>query len=409
MSGAKRRRLWWFEQWQLEEQESWLSDQARLGWHLEGTRPFATFRQGPPREMRYRCEVATDEDEERMEIYRAAGWEYVGRRSDLQIYRAPLDGNLPEIHTDQTILAKTIRQMQLRLILGIVLMVGQLALGVAFSRSGGRAQFMLLLGLRYSTLLPIAFLVYFLGVQLFGILHLSRLIAGLRRGRPLKHRVHYQAARRLGGLTAIFAAVTLTVVLVTRFSDGGNSFPPIPTGELPMVRLTQIMDAEGRNWQRSDWGESVRERAKGDVFNYYHSEWGLLVPEQARLHERLRVLGEQGPEGGPYEPWLQSCFYRARSAAIARVVATELLYRGPFALKRSLSEPDVPALAFSSAETSLWLHVGQSAQEFILQHGDRVWHVFYWGNGEIGDILRLTAAKADIEIGSSLLDEIQVR
>jgi len=233
MSDAKKRRCWLFEEWQLEEQESWLSDQARRGWHLEGTRPWATFRQGPPQEMRYRCEVASDEDEERMEIYRAAGWEYVGRRNGLQIYRAPLSADVPEIHTDQTILAKTIRRMQLRLLLGIVLMVGQLALGAAFSHFGGRAQLTLMLGLRYSILLPVAFLIYILGMQLFGILHLSRLIRRLRRGRPLRHQARYQTARRLSGATAVFAAVTLVTVLAIRFAGDGDPFPPIQSASYP--------------------------------------------------------------------------------------------------------------------------------------------------------------------------------
>ncbi len=410
MSGVQKRRFWWFEEWQLEEQESWLSDQARRGWHLEGTRPWATFRQGPPQEMRYRCEVATDEDEERMEIYRAAGWEYVGRRNGLQIYRAAVDADIPEIHTDQATLAGTIRRLQLRLLLGAGLLLAQLALGVAFSRFGGRLPLIFLLGLRYSTLLILGFLLYFLGVQVFGVIHLSRLISRLRRGQPPRHQVNYRRARRFSAANALFLAVTLTALLGSRFTGSGNSFPPIPTGELPMVRLTQIMDTANRAWQRSDWGDSVRERAQGDVFNYYRSEWSLLVPEQLRLHEKLTVVGEQGPDGEAYEPWLQSAFYHARTPAIAHAVGTGLLYQGPFGLTRPHSDPAVPSLVFSSAEANLWLHVGQDAQEFILQHHNQVWHVFYRGHSEIQDILKLTADAAGVEIDlTTLLEAVPVR
>ena len=94
--------MWLFEDWELEQQQAWLSDMARQGWHLHRLKPLVTFTKGTPAHMRYRCDVAEADNDEQLALYAAAGWEYVGRRRNTQIYRAPEDASIPEIYTDSS-------------------------------------------------------------------------------------------------------------------------------------------------------------------------------------------------------------------------------------------------------------------------------------------------------------------
>ncbi|MDD2282182.1 MAG: DUF2812 domain-containing protein, partial [Eubacteriales bacterium] len=53
------RKIWWFDEWQVEEIESWLGDMAARGWHFSRRGLLtAVFTRGEPEQVRYRCEIA---------------------------------------------------------------------------------------------------------------------------------------------------------------------------------------------------------------------------------------------------------------------------------------------------------------------------------------------------------------
>ncbi|MGI6344582.1 MAG: DUF2812 domain-containing protein [Bacillota bacterium] len=133
MERVKRKRLlWWFEEWELEEMQNWLSEMAQQGWHLESGDGRASFRQGSRQRVRYRCEYGDVEGlpAEQLEIYAAAGWEYVRQHGHVHIFRAPDDQSIPEIHTEVASRLRMLRPLARNLILSALLFVAWVTLSL---------------------------------------------------------------------------------------------------------------------------------------------------------------------------------------------------------------------------------------------------------------------------------------
>ena len=96
----------WFWAWNDEQQEAWLTEMAREGWHLRepGVFGFYTFEQGAPRNVVYRLDFKTAGKDwaEYLQLFADAGWEHVGEAGGWQYFRteAP-EGEVPEIYTDK--------------------------------------------------------------------------------------------------------------------------------------------------------------------------------------------------------------------------------------------------------------------------------------------------------------------
>ena len=95
-------------------------------------------------------------------------------------------------------------------------------------------------------------------------------------------------------------------------------FPPIPEIDLPVVRLSQIMD-------ESQYASSIRNEGyfkdKGDVWNYYRLESSLPVPEQHYLAESVELRSGGSEATNVY---FHCDAYRAISPGVAKVLANSI-------------------------------------------------------------------------------------
>lgn len=95
----------WFWPWQDEQEETWLGEMARQGWHLVTPGLFGqyTFTAGEKREVIYRLDFVSDykKDESYLQLFQDAGWEHVGVLGGWQYFRKEVKpGETPEIFTD---------------------------------------------------------------------------------------------------------------------------------------------------------------------------------------------------------------------------------------------------------------------------------------------------------------------
>ena len=96
----------WFWAWNDEQEEAWLTDMARKGWHLRepGIFGFYTFERGAPRNVAYRLDFKTagKDIEEYLQLFADAGWEHVGEMGGWHCFRKEAtEGEMPEIYTDK--------------------------------------------------------------------------------------------------------------------------------------------------------------------------------------------------------------------------------------------------------------------------------------------------------------------
>ncbi len=96
----------WFWAWNDEQEEAWLTEMARQGWHLRepGVFGFYTFERGTARNVIYRLDFKTagKDKEEYLQLFADAGWDHVGEMGGWQYFRTEAaEGEAPEIYTDK--------------------------------------------------------------------------------------------------------------------------------------------------------------------------------------------------------------------------------------------------------------------------------------------------------------------
>jgi len=100
------RKIKWFWPWQDEQEEAWLRSMSQKGWHLfsVGLAGIYRFRAGEQRDYVYRLDYQTfpkKDKQEYQQLFRDAGWEYIGEMSAWQYFRKEVkEGEAPEIFTD---------------------------------------------------------------------------------------------------------------------------------------------------------------------------------------------------------------------------------------------------------------------------------------------------------------------
>jgi hypothetical protein len=97
-------RLFWA--WQEEQEEKWLTEMSRAGWHLSAFGIFGVynFRKGTPKNFAYRLDYQSSTSKDRqayLQLFQDAGWEHLGNLSAWEYFRKETKpGEEPEIFTD---------------------------------------------------------------------------------------------------------------------------------------------------------------------------------------------------------------------------------------------------------------------------------------------------------------------
>ncbi len=140
--------------WQDEQEENWLCEMSKNGWHLKSVSPFVyTFHKGEPGEFVYRLDYKHTLDKDYAEyqaIFKDSGWELIALMSNWHYYRIRPDNvAVPEIYNDNY--SKSIKYQRLLGILLPIFCVTMLTVppGITSSRAypGGWWDVVIILGL----------------------------------------------------------------------------------------------------------------------------------------------------------------------------------------------------------------------------------------------------------------------
>lgn len=116
MSDEVKRRWRWFWAWQDEQEEAWLGEMARSGWHLRSV-AFPNryeFDRGVPRDVAYRLDFHSGSKDmaEYLRLFADAGWEHVGQYGGWQYFRVEAHpGEAPQIFSDNATKAAKYRRV----------------------------------------------------------------------------------------------------------------------------------------------------------------------------------------------------------------------------------------------------------------------------------------------------------
>lgn len=267
--------------YQVGETESWLTDMAMEGKHLDKFGPFLVrFCKGEPRSMRYRMDFQPEADEEeRKELqaaYGEAGWEYVGRcGTAFQIYRSEEGDDAPELHTDPAEQGCGLKFLQKRLtncaVVSVLLGIVNFAL-LSFIWFGGiNPVEAFIMGRTLQQLLQAALLLYLLVQSILQLAAIRRMRVALLEGRPVNHRADWKRAKKKRCrslallLVVAFFTIGLSTAALVQLDNGSRQSLPSEDAQ-----VLQLSDFQGD----LTYGPPLAGMEGQDLEeNYYDKEW----------------------------------------------------------------------------------------------------------------------------------------
>jgi hypothetical protein len=127
-SGETRRVFRAFWAWHDDEEERWLAEMARQGWHLIRGGILFTFRRGEAKEVLYRLDFRAHENLDRGEylrLFQDAGWEHVCVFGPWHYFRADAAAGVSDIYSDpHSLIGKYRRMLRILALFGAANMIG---------------------------------------------------------------------------------------------------------------------------------------------------------------------------------------------------------------------------------------------------------------------------------------------
>ena len=344
----------------------------RPGWILD------RFSAVPSQSLLYRTEIAPSPQglpAAQKELYEECGWEYVGCRDVYCYFTGPSSKSLPELHTNPELQASGLKRLRRRYLANLVspfLLFLPLVLSFLLPQ---RKDFLRYLVEGFSIFLLIGlFLLLAAGAAIYQAVLLSRLIRGMKQGKPIDHSADWRRGRAVRWGLSFFGGLLLTLHLLLCVWEGLPIKAPLPQeGEgLPCLLLTETQPGLRRALPE----EAEQVVGYSEKWERHHT---LLAPELHSTYEK--AVSENHSKG---DCWMYQRYYRVLSPSLAR------------------------ALAFSMAEHNIW---GEGMDAFeslsisgldlalagphtlILQKEHQVMEITYWGNLSFPQIARLVSEK----------------
>lgn len=363
--------------------QAWLEGLAQKGLYLRQDASFflgmGVFEEGEAAPVRYRLEAALTDNsplsrregpaEQAVDLARDFGWDFVCRRGSFDIYRTA-DPQAPELNTDPTLQAKSLRVVEKRLFRTLLSLVFWLAADLLLYGCAG----VLAAAIHYGLWLPLLLTVVLVGTLIsaaYRAWFLSRLRKTLQRGEPLvpsavvKGRgLRYQVCRCLH----LGALLVLVAVYLIHWSVGGinrseersqlDDFP----GQPPFATVADLAP-EGATLSRRI-SHASRYRKELNTF----ARWSCLLAEDVIEWEEYRTITL--PSGEEQRAWITVNYYRLESEWLAKGLFWELSLQTGIA-QRSFTEPlELPDLPVD--DTAAYHRFNDY---LLLREGDRILYV----------------------------------
>ena len=362
--------------------EAWLEHMAQKGLHLDGASGFfaglATFTEGTPANIKYRLEAVTktatffeDNDgptDEAIQLAEEAGWEYVCRLREFDIYRSE-DLLSPELNTDPQLQAQSLKAVEKRM---RAMVTNALFWWILYPllRSFGPVLTATHVG-AWLTLWGYGLLLGQLAVPLYRVWFLARMRKGLLRGEaPRRPKDLKQAGLRyrLGhGLHIAVVLAFLTVILIRGFSgvlDYGEIRQPLADfpGDAPFPTIADL-SPEAAAYEREYFGFADDENT--------FARWATLPVAQAILWEENAKLTFS--DGSAFTGGLYVAYYEAKSEWIADRLAKSLYWRDRASW--NVEDIDLPDLGLDYARGT-----DRVFNTVILRQGNKVVRAYFYNS-----------------------------
>lgn len=379
MNRKRKFKIIWLHEWHIEEQEAWFMDMAKQGWQLENLVLWgAIFVEALPEEIGYRIEITKKNqeiEEERIQLYDDAGWDYVTSRRFVHVFRKRKEKQAVEIHTDPVLQAESIKILKKSMwsnsiaFFLLTIFIFSLRL-IMFNHL---TSYDLLSNQIITDALFTLFYFYLVYYFISGIIHITSLIKKLQKGIGLQRNHKYKQKIKFGRFSFFLLSVCAIVLIVLGAPklNPNKMYPKIPAGELPVISLADIENVDLTKVTYENNG------MVGKRDNHFVKESSILVPKQFILHQQFFIPGETWNNSKEkYQPAIQSKKYEA----LTREIAEKLL-------NLLLEEHDYKSSKFTEHQVAgydeVWIEENTLSAIIIAREEKNVYVIYYDGNQSI--------------------------
>lgn len=388
MKRKLKRKIIWLDEWNIREQEAWFSDMAQEGWKLiELGAIFATFEESDPQEIAYRCDVFNlDEhaDQQRIELYRKSGWEFVDSRKHIQVFRENEVGEASEVYTTREERATTLSLLQKKIRdrawLAIILSVITILLNYSMLQLDPTGNY-----LRDKLIPPVSSMIIYIFIPIHmitGTIHMRKLMKQFKLEEIDDGYINYiwkVNRKKLFSICRaiiIGASMVLAIIAIGKDNDRDWRYEEVTQGDLPVVQLSDIMN-------EAEYERVTIPTDYGLYDNGYKANSSMLVPQQYELHQSVFVDDD---EADPLS--IISYIYEGKSEWIAQRLAQALS-------KEYAGSQVVYELVSHDTFDVLWLGKTRSNLAAIVKKDNKVYYFRYHGADLNDEKVKLILSKIE--------------
>lgn len=381
--------------WRIGKHESWFSDMADKGYHLEKMGLyFAKFVKGEPEKMRYRIDGSINKKmtSERIQMYEESGWNYVtSYNSFFHVFSSSVSSDAAELHTDPAEQSYTLKELDKKLVMNASIVAVTLILIVGMMTSiwflDGTPTLVLVEGMVIQQTILTFFIGYLAYTSLQAAISIRALRKDLIEGKSIDHNAswkkHYRLRSSVAFIFIVVVGLSATIPFV-QIVKGDTKTLPKASPDLPIVRLADIE-------KNSDLirGESEYISDNVDWSNRYSYDWSPLAPVQYETDETGVVPGEMWEDGsGEYSPSIVTKVFQLRVPAMADNLISDLIKRYNYEdSSENFIEAKHPGLDI------LFVHEQEDTKEVFASKGKAVIYVRYYGYADTNLVIENVVEK----------------
>ena len=371
-------------QWRIGEQESWFSDMAAQGLHLQKICFYcAHCVKSAPTKREYRIEFSEKKqlNDEQLLLYEESGWLYVTSTGNMHIFVSVEEQPTVEVHTDLNeqgfTLDVLLKKMRLHAMIVIMLVLAMTILNYFTWFSDGVPIYHLINNGLVSSF--ISYFVIFIGVILslstfFAILRLRRQLAA---GIPIDHHAPWRSYMRRSNLLTIsyivicLALIPIPFMQIVKMKE--HTLPENNT-DLPFIRLAEIEQNDALERQDYIIGDE-------NFSNYYYTNWTPFASVQFDVTENGEIKEEN------YAPSLYTDYYELRFSALAPAFIEDAIDYYMFGEEKVYQKIQDPAFDL------LYVYEEDGKIDLYAVKGKHVFIINYYGDVTLAQLQEVVGEK----------------
>ena len=262
--------------WECGKNESWFSDMALKGLHLQSVgNLLVTFEKEEPKKTKYRIEILEESpSQDQLDLYKEYGWELVANNQIFYIFSSPEELNAPELHTDPMEQSCTLKMLnkQLKKNMVLISILFLSFLSTIFNHFFSQDEIYLILIRQRSfafIMLAIPYM-YVVFESIRGYFVIKKIKNSLLIGIPIKHNENWKLNYLFSCIFYVYLIAMIITLLFTPYykSVQRGLYKYMAVEDMPTISINNI--------------------ETGPVYDYWHNvryDWGLLSPKQLSISE----------------------------------------------------------------------------------------------------------------------------